>query len=69
MKKLMLPFLTEWLIKYGTNPIDMADVGLFNMEILYKAMRKNYLEQVSIGQPILMKITKLGVKFLQENQK
>ena len=69
MKKLMIPFLTEWLLKHGTNPIDMAGVGLFDMETLYKAMRKKYLVEVSVGQPVMMKLTKEGVKFLQENQK
>jgi len=69
MKKLMLPFLTEWLIKHGTNPTAMSDIGLIDMAIFYKAMRKNYLVEVSVGSPVSMKLTKEGVKYLQENQK
>ena len=69
MKKLMLPFLTEWLIKHGTNPTAMSDIGLFDMAIFYKAMRKGYITEVSIGAPVVMKLTKEGVNYLKENQK
>jgi hypothetical protein len=69
MKKLMLPFLTEWLIKHGTNPTAMSDIGLFDMAIFYKAMRKGYIAEVSIGAPVVMKLTKEGVNYLKENQK
>lgn len=69
MKKLMLPFLMEWLLKHGTNPTAMSDMGLLDMAVFYKAMRKGYIIEVSNGVPVIMKITKEGVKFLQENQK
>jgi len=69
MKKLMLPFLTEWLLKHGTNPTAIEKLGIFNMELFYKAMRKGYVIEVSVGQPVIMKLTKEGVKYLQENQK
>ena len=69
MKKQMLPFLTEWLIKHGTNPTAIEKLGIFNMELFYKAMRKGYVIEVSVGQPVIMKLTKEGVKYLQENQK
>ena len=65
----MLPFLTEWLIKHGTNPTAMSDIGLFDMAIFYKAMRKGYITEVSIGAPVVMKLTKEGVNYLKENQK
>lgn len=68
-KKLMLPFLTEWLIKHGTEPIGLAEMGAYNMDIFYTAMRKGYLQQVTIGSPLLLKLTKQGVLYLQENQK
>jgi hypothetical protein len=69
MKKQMLPFLTEWLLKHGTNPTAIENLGIFNMELFYKAMRKGYVIEVSVGQPVIMKLTKEGVKYLQENQK
>jgi len=69
MKKLMLPFLIEWLMKYGTNPTAMSDMGLFDMAVFYKAMRKGFIIEVSNGVPVIMKLTKEGVKYLQENQK
>jgi hypothetical protein len=72
MKKQMLPFLTEWLLKHGTNPTAIEKLGIFNMELFYKAMRKGYVIEVievSVGQPVIMKLTKEGVKYLQENQK
>lgn len=69
MKKLMLPFLTEWLLKHGTNPTAIETLNIFNMELFYKAMRKGYVIEVSVGHPVIMKLTKEGVKYLQENQK
>lgn len=69
MKKLMLPFLTEWLIKHGTNPTDIDKIGVVTLEIFYKALRKGYLVEVSVGQPVVVKLTKEGVQYLQENQK
>jgi hypothetical protein len=68
-KKQMLPFLTEWLIKHGTNPTDIANIGIVTLEIFYKAIRKGYLTEVSVGHPMLMKLTKEGIRYLQENQK
>jgi hypothetical protein len=69
MKKQMLPFLTEWLLKHGTNPTAIEKLNIVNMELFYKAMRKGYVIEVSVGQPVIMKLTKEGVKYLQENQK
>jgi hypothetical protein len=68
-KKLMLPFLTEWLIKHGTNPTNIDKIGGVTLETFYKALRKGYLVEVSVGQPVIVKLTKEGVKYLQENQK
>ena len=68
-KKLMIPFLTEWLIKHGTNPTIMTKAEVDNMAIFYKAVRKNYIVDVSVGNPLVMKLTKEGVKYLQDNQK
>jgi hypothetical protein len=65
----MIPFLTEWLLKHGTNPTAIEKLGITNMELFYKAMRKGYVIEVSVGQPVIMKLTKEGVKYLQENQK
>lgn len=68
-KALLLPYLTEWLIRNGTEPIDVVEMGIYNMAIFYKALRKGYLQEVSVGQPVLIKLTKEGVKYIQENQK
>lgn len=65
-KKLMLPFLTEWLIKDGTEPV--AIDGVINMPIFYTATRKGFIQQVAVGKNIY-RLTKDGVKYLQENQK
>jgi hypothetical protein len=69
MKKQMLPFLTEWLFKYGTNPTNIDLIGIVTLDVFYKALRKGYLVEVSGGQPVIIKLTKEGVKYLQENQK
>lgn len=69
MKKLMIPFLIEWLLKHGTNPTAMSDIGLFDMAVFYKAMRKRYIVEVSVGNPVTMKLTKEGVNYIKENQK
>jgi len=69
MKKLMLPFLTEWLIKNGTNPTAIDNIGVVTLETYYKAIRKGYIIEVSIGQPVIVKLTKEGIRYLQENQK
>ena len=68
-KKQMLPFLTEWLIKHGTGIVDINKFETFPMTMLIKSMRLGYLVDVSIGQPMLMKLTKKGITYLQENQK
>ena len=64
-RRLMVPFLTEWLINYGTDPIDVSSLGLVKMDIFYTAMRKKYI--ISFGQPVLMKLTKEGIRYIQEN--
>ena len=69
MKKQMLPFLTEWLIKYGTTIVDINKFESFPLSMLLKATRLGYLTDVSIGHPMLMKLTKKGITYLQENQK
>jgi hypothetical protein len=68
-KKLMLPFLTEWLIKNGTNPTNIDHVGTVSLTIFYKAIRNKYLIEVSVGQPMLVKLTREGINYLKENQK
>lgn len=70
-KSLLIPFLTEWLVKFGTAPVGMTEFGVFNMNSFYKAMRKGYIEQVNTPQhaSVTMKLTKEGIRYLQENQK
>jgi hypothetical protein len=68
-KKQMLPFLTEWLITHGTSIVDINKFETFPMTMLIKSMRLGYLVDVSVGQPMLMKLTKEGIRYLQENQK
>ena len=67
-RKLMVPFLTEWLVKHGTNPTSLDDIGVVTLEIFYKAIRKGYLIEVSAGQPVIIKLTREGLKYLQEQQ-
>jgi hypothetical protein len=69
MKKQLISFLTEWLITYGTNPVDTSKRTVVPITMLIKASRLGYLVDVSIGQPMLMKLTKKGITYLQENQK
>jgi hypothetical protein len=66
-KKLLLPSLTEWLITYGTNPVDTSKRTVIPITMIVKALRLGYLEQVSSGQS-MMKLTKEGIRYLQENQ-
>lgn len=68
-KKQMLPFLTEWLITHGTNPVDTSKKTVIPITMLIKAMRLGYLADVSVGHPMMMKLTKEGIRYLQENQK
>jgi len=69
MKKQMLPFLTEWLITHGTAPADTSKMQTIPVTMLIKAMRLGYLVDVSVGMPMIMKLTKEGIRYLQENQK
>ena len=73
MKKLLLPFLTEWLIKHGTNVMSIDHMTTPNLELYYKAIRKGYIVEVQAksgaGNPVLLKLSKEGIQFLQENQK
>jgi hypothetical protein len=68
-KKQMLPFLTEWLITHGINPVDTSKKTVIPITMLIKAMRLGYLVDVSVGMPMMMKLTKEGIRYLQENQK
>lgn len=69
-KKQMIPFLTEWLINYGTNPTDTSKMlPSTPVAMLIRARRLGYLADVSSSIPIVMKLTKKGILFLQENQK
>lgn len=67
-KKLMMPFLTEWLIKHGDTPIGLQELGVYNMAIFYKALRKGYICQLS-GGDFKIRLTRDGMRYLQENQK
>jgi hypothetical protein len=69
MKKLLIPFLTEWLINHGTNPTNIDKIGTVTLETFYKAIRKGYLLEVAVGPPVIVKLSKKGIQFLQENQK
>lgn len=68
-KKQMLPFLTEWLITHGTSIVDVNRTSTIPITMLIKAMRLGYLVDVSVGMPMMMKLTKEGIRYLQENQK
>lgn len=68
-KKQMLPFLTEWLITHGTSIVDINRSSTIPITMLIKAMRLGYLVDVSVGMPMMMKLTKEGIRYLQENQK
>jgi hypothetical protein len=68
-KKQMLPFLTEWLINYGTTPADASKMTTIPITMVIKAMRLGYMQDVSVGMPMVLKLTKKGVLYLQENQK
>jgi len=68
-KKQMIPFLTEWLITHGTNIVDINRSSTIPITMLIKAMRLGYLVDVSVGMPMMMKLTKEGIRYLQENQK
>jgi len=72
-KKQMIPFLTEWLITHGTSIVDISKSSTIPITIpitmLIKAMRLGYLVDVSVGMPMMMKLTKEGIRYLQENQK
>jgi hypothetical protein len=65
----MVPFLTEWLIKNGTDPVSIDRMGGASLEIFYKAIRKEYLVETSVGQPVMIKLTRAGLNYLQEQQK
>jgi len=70
MKKMMIPFLIEWLVKYGTDPVDTNNMDTYPLTMLIKATRLGYIADVqSNGHRALMKITKEGIRYLQENQK
>jgi hypothetical protein len=68
-KKQMIPFLTEWLITHGTSIVDINKSSTIPITMLIKAMRLGYLVDVSVGMPMMMKLTKEGIRYLQENQK
>ena len=67
-RKLMVPFLTEWLVKNGIDPVSIDRMNGASLEIFYKAIRKGYLIEVSAGQPVIIKLTREGLKYLQEQQ-
>jgi hypothetical protein len=68
-KKLMLPFLMEWLIKYGTTPTDTSKMEKIPITMLIKATRLGYLIDVSVGMPMIVKLTKEGIRYLKDNEK
>ena len=67
----MVPFLTEWLINYGTDPSNLNNLFLLSngqyLALIVKAERLGYL---SIDPPdnTSYYITKAGLKYLQEQQ-
>ncbi len=60
-RKLLVPYLTEWLINHGTEPIPLDKMGLFLMEHHYKALRLGYIEHV--GKQI--RLTPVGVEYIK----
>jgi hypothetical protein len=69
MKKLMLPFLTEWLLIHGTAPISASHLQLKVDDATWmKAQRLEYISLHPVEDK-KMYLTKEGVKYLQENQK
>ena len=64
MKKRLTPFLMEWLIKHGTTPIYLIDIGIFDMDTFYKALRLGYINMEN--QDVYL--TQSGVDYLKENK-
>jgi hypothetical protein len=67
-KRLMVPFLTEWLILHGSDPVYPMEIGLTVDDGTWMKMhRLGYLATYSDSKRVYL--TNKGKKYLQENQK
>lgn len=71
--KLMVQWLSEWLIKHGTNLIQPHKLGLFDIASYQKAVRLGYIQLIhdpwrdELSETA--RLTDKGIQFLKENNK
>lgn len=70
-KRAMVQWLTELLIRFGTEPFSIHKLGLVKLDTHYKCVRLGYINHTAepVLNETLVNITKEGIAFLEENDK